>query len=324
MAVNPGDSILAAQYNSLQGRVESLLGNGVNDFGYGQPVTSNQTSAGAVVTAARLAAIRNDMANIYQHQTGAAFPLTAIGTGDVIGADQSGTGLTFNGNDYSFDNPDSTKGFNDYLTLMSTLETNRFDIDATQQEVVPSINSDARTTQWSYVTVVSEFDVSFATSNARRHFFNAGGQIRVSGVVTNLDSGSPSYERNLGWQEMIQNPGTFLFGYNYVNVTNTSALNIQFPQTQSFGNYQLTGSYQTIFRKNADSGVYDNSYWTIEAREETSSSIRFRISLVDSGPETGSIQEPVTADITMRYGGRRSIDAVENPFPVYSVVNNFE
>jgi len=319
MAVSSGGLVLAAEYNSLQNRVATVLGNGVNTFGYGQPVTSSQVSTGAVITASRLANVREDLERIYTHQTGDPIPLNLIVPQDIIAADTSGG--------------DVTKGFNDYLDLITTLESNRFDIDATQQDVTPSITSDTRNIQWSYITITSEFTATFTSSNARRHFFNSGGEIRIAGSVTNLEGVEhPSYPRNKMWQDLVQNPGTILFGHNYVQNTLTGATGVSFPNTQSFGNYQLDSTYKTIFRKDSSGAggvygsVYENSYWMIQARNDSDSVIRFRVSLVDTGPESGPIEEPVTADITYNYGGRRADNpaTVNVAYPTYTVVNPFQ
>jgi hypothetical protein len=321
MAVTTGGRILAAEYNSLQSRIERLLGNGTTSFGYGQPVTSSPVSIGRTVTAAKLAEVRDDLETAYTLQTGDPIPLSLIEAGDLIAAEQTGG--------------DTTKGFRDYLDLMTTLETNRFNFDASQVEIVPAIASDSRTNSWSRVTITSEVELSFLSSNSRRHFFNSGGQVRLSGVVSNLASGSASYQRNLGWKQLIENPGIVLFDRNSVNVTNTGSLNIQFPQTNNYGNDQVNQNYTEIFRKNASGAVYSNSYWTVEVRAPSSSTLRFRIRLFDGGPESdsdgiargsvyGGVNEPVTADITMRYGGRRADGSVTVAFPPYSIVNSFQ
>jgi len=349
MAVSVGDLITAAQFNSLQGRIESVLGNGVNDFGYGQPVTSSQVSTGSTITASRLGLVRNDIENAYAHQTGNTIDslLTEIDAGDVIGADVSGTDLAFSGNNYTFVDQAPLKGFNDYLSIMSSLESNRFGIDASQQEIAPSLTSDTRSSSWSYVKITSEVVVSFATANARRHFFNSGGELRIAGAVTNLGGvEGESHPRNKGWQDIVTNPGYVKFGYNYMGNSNANATNVQYPQTQNFGNYQLTSAYTTILRKQSSGAggvygnVYEDSFWTVEARQDSATSIRFRISLTDGGPETligsnevGTIQEPVTADIRFDYGARRAdksdfgvdgVLGVDNPFPAFTVVNSFQ
>ena len=336
MAVTPGSRILAAEYNSLQNRIATVLGNGTAAFGYGQPVSSAPVSGGTVVTADRLKKIRNDIELVYTHQTGNLLNLVEIDVGDVIGAAQSGTDLTFNSNgSYTFNNPDQTKGFLDYLTAMSAIEVNRYAVVPGQQEYVPSVVSDQRTGSWSYGAVTSEIEIRFSTPDARRHFFNSGGELEISGVINNLASGSPSYTRNLGWQQIIQNPGLIRINHDSVSVSNAGGSGVTLAQGSNYGNSQLTSAYAEIFRKRADAGVYTNSYWSISARALTASIIKLRVQLVDGGPESnldgtargsvyGGVKEPVTADIVMRYGGKRAAAAVEVPFPSFVIVNSFQ
>lgn len=347
MAVSPSDLILASQFNTLRNRTASLLGNGVSDFGYGQSVQSNEVSAGAVITAARLATLKNDMARVHLHQTGNPFPLDTIATGDVVGADDSGDGLTFdNQGDYTFNNLNASKGYNDYLSLLTTLENNRFDIHPSQSDIELAVAEDDRTQSWGAPdatnedptpesSIVSVFTVTFSTSDARRHFFNSGGEIRISGVVPEdtLDIGSPSFSRNQGWKDMIENPGQVRLGYNYILASASGASNIVFQNGTNFGNSSITSTYREIFRKNAAGNVYENSYWKVEVRNDSSTVIRFRLTLVDAGSETNVYpdftKEPVTADIRMDYGARRaqgdpSGGSVTVPFPTFTVVNSFQ
>lgn len=322
MAVSPGDEILAAQFNSLRNRTASLLGTGVADFGYGQHVLTDEISAGTTITSDGMRSLRNDINRIYKHQVGSEVPLDPIFTGDIIGADQSGTGLTFdNQNDYTFDNSNTTKGFNDYGNILNSLEVNRFDIAAAEQEETVAIVTDTRTVQWSHpigvgeTPITSEIVVSFESSDDKRYFLNTGGQLRFSGIVSNVGNpGDPSYQRNINWQSMIDNPGEVQFGYNYIRIVETTASNAFFPQTLNFGIYNLTTSYQEIFTNTTSTGDFAGSYWTIFAKKDDEKTLRFRVKLVDDG--VLSAPEPVTADVTLNYGARRAIgptDSAGNP-----------
>jgi len=321
MAVSPDDIVLAAQYNTLRNRTVNLLGNGVGDFGYGQPVATSEVSRGTVITALQFENLRNDLQRIYRHQTDLDFTnsdptnvLDTIVAGNTIGADESDGNVT--------------KGYNDYLSILDTLEANRFSLVDNQAEDVPAITNDLRALQWSTSTIISEFTVSFATADARRHYFNSGGEVRISGDVTSLDVGTPSGARNQGWFDMITDPGEIQIGYNYIQMSNSGATNVLFQQGVNFGNYQLTSTYREVFRKTADTGtVYETSYWKIEARVDSPTTLKFRISLIDSN--AGGTPEPVTADITMNYGGRRALGApsgssVTVPFPTYTITNSLQ
>ena len=315
MAVNPGDSITAAQYNGLQSRVEQVLGNGTGDFGYGQSVTSSQISApsspgagdGDSITAAQLDNIRTDMNKAWVHQTGLNIPLRNIAVGDVIGADVSGTDITYSlvDNSYTIDNSDNTGGFNDYLAKMDELETNRFDIDH-GEDTIADIATSTRTSSWNG-TINCIFQCTFTSADARRHFFNSGGQIRFSSAGSN-GSGSKSSD----WATIISNPGQIQFGYNYTTVTgSTSGVTLA-----TFGNDGLTASYQNIFEKQGSAAVYAENRYKIEARATNSSTLEFRVSFEDNdaGDQAGippapfgpAEDENVNLDITTTLATRRA------------------
>ena len=99
------------------------------------------------------------------------------------------------------------------------------------------------------------------------------------------------------------------------------------------GNYDLTNSYQTIFRKDASSILYGNSYWKIEAREDADNIILLRVTLVDDGPESdsdegalggvdGGVKEPVTADVEFDFSARRANETIVTLFPDVTLLNS--
>jgi hypothetical protein len=340
MAVNQNNTITAAQFNNLQSRISQVVGLGSGDFGYGQAVQSTQVSAltdesipdGDSITAEQFNNLRSDLGTAYTHQTGENIPINAFSSGDIIGADQSGSDLEFAPDgSYTFLNADAQKGFNDLLSIMTDIESDRFIIDASQQEIQVRATDD-RTTQWNG-TINSEFTVSFTDADARRHFFNAGGQIRISGFVDMGTSTGDSQARDQGWKDMIENPGEIQFDYNSTVITG-STTGVSFP-AGVVGNEDLNSTYQIIFRKDANSGTYGDSYWKIEAKEDSSSVIRIKVELVDDGPESdsdagdvgsipGGVTEPVTADLEFEFTCLRANGAVVLPFPSYSITNTFE
>jgi hypothetical protein len=327
MAVNAGDTITAAQYNGLQSRIEQVLGNGSADFGYGQAVSSAQVTAVTdSITAAQLDNIRSDMGKAFTHQSGEAIPLKDIAVGDIIGADQTGTDLTFaEDGSYTFVGPDNTGGFNDFLNVMTTIETNRFNI-AAGQSTASDIATDSRTSTWNG-TINMEFTVTFTDADARRHFFNSGGQIRVQSTLT---SGSGS--KDADWAAMLSNPGQIQFGYNSTTVTgSTTGVTLA-----AFGNNSLTGTYQTVFEKGGNASVYAENRYRLEARTDSTSILRFRVTFEDNDvgdrpvdpppPPFGALEdESITGDITVTLGARRASGTnVSVNFPSYSIVNTLE
>ena len=327
MAVNDGDNITAAQYNGLQSRIEQVLGSGSGDFGYGNSVSSSQVAAGDSVTAGQMDNLRSDMGKCWTHQTGDNIPLANIAVGNIIGADASGTGVTFdNQNNYVIDGSIANGGFNDYLSRMSELETNRFDIDDGEQTTA-DVTGHTITDTWNG-TINATFQISFGSAANRRYFFNSGGELRLSVAGAN-GTGS----KDTDWDTILSNPGQIQFGYNYTTISGSNngvTLN-------SIGNDGITSSYQEVFKKVGTAAVYAENYWKVEVRTTSASTFEFRVTLVDDdagdrpdpsppapfGPLT---DEDVTLDITATFALRRATGtnvAYPAPTPSVSVTNNF-
>lgn len=334
MAVNSSNSITADAYNGLQSRISQILGVGESTFGYGQVVSSspvdqitNLTSLdGDSVLAQQLNNLRSDFNIVHEHQQGETTDINSFSQGDIVGADESGTDIDYaSDGSKTFLNSDATKGFNDFFSLISDLEANRFQIAANQQQV-SVVASSIRTSSWNG-SIDTVFLVQFLSADNKRHFFNAGGEIRFQGSVTNV-----STQRGGFWQDLVENPGEVQF--NYTTVNNTGSTNgVSFPDG-SLGNYDLGTFYQTVFRKDASSGLYSDSFWQIEAREESTSAISFRIVLVNDGPESnvdagqdgsvpGGVTESVRADIEFELSTLRASNAVSVSSPSTSVTNSF-
>lgn len=345
MSVSSGKNINAYEFNLLQQRVQNLLGNGFGDLGYGQTVTSTPVKPPSDpnskdsddITADQFNRLLSDIGRIFKHQTGSDLPIPDFNTSNIVGADASGQSVTISSDNSVTIDPQTREplqGFNNIENTVDQLESeqNRFEVAGTQVSL-DLLFSDERETEFNG-TVSSTFRLSFSSNDARRHFFNAGGQIIIQGSVTNLQSpGDVSYDRNQGWNGLINNPGSIVFGYNYVDLPseNTNGVTL----ASNTGNYQLTSQYQVIFKKEGGSGVYSNSFWQIEAKNRDDQSIDFRISLTDAGPESnidagdpgsvpGGVREPVTANINFDIEGRKADDAVRTEYPAYQILNSFE
>ena len=333
MSVSNSKSITAQDYNSLQSRISNILGGGSGNFGYGNSVTSSVVDEiidktipdGDSVLASQLNNLLDDFNVVYDHQNGSNIPINAFDIGDIIGADESASDIIYN-TDGTFDfvNEDASKGFNDFYSYINELENNRFQIAPTQQQI-QTLASEIRTSSWNG-TIDCEFTLNFSTADSRRYFFNAGGQIRLQGIVTNVSS-----QRGTFWNDLIENPGEIQFGYNYTQNTGSTS-GISFPNG-IIGNYDLTTSYQTILRKDANSGIYSDSYWEIQGRENSSSEIVLRVILRNDGPESdsdagspgsisGGITESVRADIEFELSTRRANGSVVVSNPLVTITDS--
>lgn len=276
MAVSSGSNITAADYNDLQSRINNILGNGSGQTGYGQILSSSQVTANIdSITALQMENLRDDLNDAYQHQFNTDVPINEIFTGNIIGADASNptntagsgsTGLT-----------DGAKGFNDYLSVMTDLEASPTTANVNQMTPGGAITSQ-RATPWNG-TVTHEFTVTFSSADARRHFFNSGGEIWFDASLT---SGSGS--KDADWAGMLSTMGTVKFNY-----TSTGATGSNPGVGTAIGNYDLTSTYQTIFTKNGSAAAYAENEYRVRAKAVSASVIQFLVEFrdLDEGDQTG-------------------------------------
>jgi len=260
MAVSVGDEITAAQYNGLQSRVATILGTGSGTDGYGQALASSQVTADvSIVQASDFDNLRTDINKANNHQSGSNALIGDIQPLQIIGADRSettrGSGVYHN-----------DEGFNDYDTAIGVIETNKFLIDG-GNSTVEAKTSSTRTTNWNG-TITHTFTVTFSDANQRRYFFNSGGEIRFSAS----QSGGGS-AKDLDWRALLSAMGTIKFGYTATTATGSGT-------ASSIGNYDLTGTYQTIFTKTGSGNYVENDY-NIQARADSATILRFKVELRD-------------------------------------------
>ena len=273
-----GDIITAARYNNLQSRVATVMGVGSGDDGYGQNLASSQVATNAVVLATDMQTLFTDLANGRIHQTGTQPTEVAfINVSDVI-LDSD----TIN-----------KKGVVQFENLTTSLENDKFVIAPSQASAEPGIQ--AQYTQNWNGTLTHVFDIVFADSDHRRHFFNAGGEIRFT---ADLDPAA-SNGKNNDWNNLLAAMGTVKFKSN--NCTSDGSA----PGTSfNIGNFELTDSYQLVFQKDG-TGVYAENDYNISAKENSTTVLEFRIQFRDddAGDDTNDANQdgainPIDEDVT--------------------------
>jgi len=257
-----GDIITAARYNLIQGRIETVMGLGSGDFGYGQTLTSSQVNVEKIIEADDLNALYTDMSKARIHQTGSVPSVIAqVAEGDII--EESGSV--------------EPTGFADFESLMSDIETNRFDMAESQSTTSTGITSQ-RSTPWN-TTLTHTIDINFTDTDTIRHFFNAGGELRLQAGIT---GGSGSKTTN--WKTMLSNMG--IIKLNYANTTSTGT-----GADSGTGFYDLGSSWATIFTKSG-SGIYSENLYKVEARRPTATKVQLRASFQDLDPTAPDIDNP--------------------------------
>lgn len=280
-----GDLITSARYNVMQSKIGNVLGNGTGQLGYGQTLQSYQLNVGKQVDAADITRLRSDIVKVYAHQTGT-LPagLVSLQTSDEI------TDI-----DYA-----------SYESISETSFLNRNNIDiATQASVETKVQSQ-RLSTWGGAgeptTLVHEFSVLFPggyqVSNIngttqlatgvdhRRHFFNAGGEIRLS---ANIANGTGS--KTLDWASIFVSMGNIRFSHSSTQASSGAGTSI--------GNFNLTDTFQTVFMKTGSSSYSDNMYLVKVKGSQDSNEIIFRVEISDNNGLTNVVyDESVNGTLT--------------------------
>ena len=262
--------ITASRINNLQSSIALILGTGSGQSGYGQTVTSVPVNnTGDIVEAADMNAIYADILKARVHQVGPG----DIGIAEVIqnlnivAEDTSNfisdAGVT------SIDPDGFKKGIEDFESLMNNVIADKSLIDPTQAALEPGITS-VRSSSWNGL-VYHEVEVTFSSANARRFFFNAGGEIRIS--ANNTGATTP---KGLDWSQVCSQVGTIKFSSETTVSTSGGSTSI--------GNYDLTSAFQNIYQKiggGTYSAVYAGNIYTVKARSDIDTRIIFRIEFND-------------------------------------------
>jgi len=267
--------VSAERLNNLQGRLALILGNGAGQNGYGQTLESYPVSKtdGSVIRAADINAIYADMVKVRIHQIGTSpTEIAELVSNLNIIAEETSFYINEQGISVT-DEYGELKGILDYEELMSVIEANKM-LAASSQVTLESGITSSRTAQWNGL-ITHEFTVNFTNGDHRRHFFNSGGSIRISGSNSGANG-----EKGKDWNQLLLRTGGVTFNWNSTVPGNEGS-------GSQIGNYALTSSYQEIYRKQGSSigstysQLYGNNLYTIEARSASTSSIQFKVKFND-------------------------------------------
>ena len=262
--------ITAARINNLQASINLILGTGSGQSGYGQIVTSSPVNnTEDIVQAEDINAIYADILKARVHQ---------VGTGDIglaeviqnlnIVAEDTSSFIDNSG--VTSTDPDGfKKGINDFETVMTQVIADRATMHPTQAALESGISS-ARSSTWNGL-IYHEVAVTFSSADARRFFFNTGGELRISANNT-----SASTPKGLDWAQLCSQVGTIKFSSESTLSTTGGG--------SSIGNYDLTSAFQNIYQKVGSgtySAIYAGNIYTVKARSDIDTRIIFRIEFND-------------------------------------------
>ncbi len=282
-----GDLITAARYNIIQSKVANVLSTGSGNSGYGQALQSSQVAQNQLIEDDHMNTLRLDIRKAYLHQNNSYPTLAVVSTANTV------DDINALNNSYA-----------DFETLATNIDTNRNTISASRLTTNSTASSYVRTTTWN-ATRVGNFTVTFASTNAARHFFNSGGAVQID---MNVTAGAG---KNDDWNTMfITNMGTLTFA-NLASSRSGSSGTL----SSSVAYTTLTTSYQTMY-SSVGGGVYTTSNFNIQVRFTDVSSlvIEFQITLNDA--TVGNIDEDVQPNLNINVNRRIANGALSDPITI--------
>ena len=301
-----GDLITAARFNEMQAKVALVLGNGSGRFGYGQNLSSSAVSIGNTVNATHMQNLKLDCINAYVHQTGINPVLTDVARDEDI----------------------TEAVFAQYENIVNTIYSNKDNIDISSQADIEAKKSSTRTGQWGGAnqsqSLFFRLTVTFDSFDARRHFFNAGGEIRINAGIS-----SGSGAKFTDWKGMLDAMGTVRISAGTTTADSGSGLGI--------GNFGLTTNNQALWIKSG-SGIYAANDVTVRAKlnaidgNQIILEIEFNDGATGSGAGGfGGVDDPVNGvlvatvtQVRATYAIPRNNLYVQTPSPVYNVTKELE
>ena len=289
MAYTAGDTILDDEYNTFAtgnaagtgdngtANLNTLWGTGTGDYGYGETGSViAAVSAGATITATQWETLVGRMETIAAHTASTVTAVATITAGDTIDA---------------------------ISTLQADIVTiwaNRYDA-AASGTTITSGGTSSRTAAWSGAggtqTVNTTQQVAFASENAARYFFNAGGLIKL----TFSRSGGQVHPKNAEWTDLCTKMGTIALSGNdshtvasqaYTGTTQIGGSAGGAGSATSTLNYhELTSSLQQMIIKYADGSPYSANYIKLEALK-SGANIQIKTTFQDDAADTGNPSFP--------------------------------
>jgi len=298
MPLQIGSVISRAEYNAIQAKIASVLGdNNVDpEFGYGRALESSQITTSKVIESEDMLALYNDLVKARTHQKGSnnlawtGDGLASPSDGEFIGVDAADIGANpLDPDDISstYASADTTEGFADFDSAADDIVTDHDLLGPGQMSIMAGTTS-VRDTQWGGNDVSAPgssinhtITVTWANADERRYFFNTGGELQFS--ADNQQSVAlPDNAKTLNWRSMLSTQGAIVFGKNSTAASGTNP-----GSGSSIGNFYSQWSNTsssnpvTIYTKSG-SGVYAENNYTIKAWETASNSLRFDIIFQDA------------------------------------------
>lgn len=207
-------------FNTLRSKIIEIIGNGSGTVGYGQSIQSSSVLEGNLITKSQWDGLRNDLINIFVHQTGVTPSIVEISKGDVI---RRGAG----------------DPLQQYDVQAGIARNQRF-VLAPSQSVVTAVSTKTFTSAWSSAASLTA-TATFGSADQARYFFNSGGQIRISSSRT----GGSNTSQNNAWTNILAVVGQVSLRGNTTDQVNF---------------YNLTDNFVDLISRNLSTPYSSNTF----------------------------------------------------------------
>ena len=243
MAYTAGDTITGDQYNVFVNNSSSpfgynhFAGTGEDEYGLGQTHLATVSGGSTSVTAAQWNSLLTGMDNIGNHTNDSLTARTQVATGDTIAIKAAVEA--------------------DLASLAAEVAGGSTSATALGTNAIGSSTNDATFNLLSTL----ERSVTFANADKMRHFFNAGGKIRVDpSAVTGIDGDKDTVFNDL--------TVTAIGNLDIAAQASTRSGSGETLTTNGLdkGFHNLTDSYQTIIKLTSDNSGYTSNTVEIQAK----------------------------------------------------------
>mgnify|MGYP000902173234 CR=1 FL=1 len=264
-----GETILDDEYNTFVNSSSSpygynhFAGTGALGYGLGQTEIPTVTGGHSTITAAQWNTLLTAIDNIANHTNDSMTTRTAVSAGDTIAIKAAIAA--------------------DLATLAASVAAGC--TSATAVAEGSELQSSTSSTRWTGSHIV-EHSITFASNNALRWFFNAGGTMRMS-FTRNTHGGSSATSKDSSVDELISAVGNF----DLKAATSTRSGSGETVTTNGLANgvFDLGTGYTVLLKLTQSSGTYTSMYIDIQAKLNAAAStatvvtMYYRLVDVDSG-----------------------------------------
>lgn len=283
-----GTLVVATDYNTIQGKVQAVLGTGGTNpttgvadssFGYGQTLLSGSVSANSKITVSQWNNLRTDLVKARQHQTGI-----------TVGSRESTDPLFVAGQDLKI--PTTTNKITEtdrasFNQMADYIVSDRLLTVSTQvsKDVMSNLTY---STNWSDI-LSHTVSLTFSSIDQIRYFVNTGGYLEISASesITGTD------DKNTSWKTIFTGIGT-------ISIKSSSTTSTGSGVGSAIGLLNLTTSDQIVYQKTGPS--YSPNQYRVYARKDsagTTVTITIQFADLNSQPNIPwGTDEPIIGSIT--------------------------